>query len=171
MDSRIKNTFTLLPLISGVFVALYLCGFIIAAYLPFIFASRITAELFFREMGFICLFIGMLGVIAIILQNASATKKISVVLILVLLSFMGYVMSQMGANVANDVTVLCRHRTENNKVVVRITNKDAPMSANCYEASTFTATYYRISREIFPDTPDLDLSAYTCFGKVWDDAN
>lgn len=119
-------------------------------------------------MKIICLFVGMVGVVAIILQNASATKKISVVLILALLSFMGYIMSQMGANVANDVTVLCRHRTENNKVVVRITNKDAPMNANYYEAFTFTATYYRISREIFSDTPDLNFEAYTCFGKVWE---
>ena len=168
MDSRIKNSLVFLPLLSGIFVALYLCSFLIAAYLPFVFASRIVAEFFFRKMGFICLFVGIMGVVAVILQHVSVAKKIGVVLILVLLSFMAYVMSQMGANVANDVTVLCRHRTENNKVVLRITNIDAPMSANYYEATTFTATYYRINREIFSDTPDLDLNIYTCFGKIWE---
>ncbi|MBK9459608.1 MAG: hypothetical protein KA783_06090 [Chitinophagales bacterium] len=168
MDSRIKNILTYLPLLSGVFIAVYLLGFLIAAYLPFIFASQTIAQNFFWQMGVVSLWIGLLGTIGAWLQSTSISKKITITVILVLLSIMAYIMSYMGAKVANNVTVVCRHRTELNKVIIQITNKDDAVTVNTYEAQLFATNYYRIKRQIFVDTPNLNFNAYTCFGEVFD---
>lgn len=168
MDSRIKNILAYLPLLSGVFIAFYLLSFLIAAYLPFIFASQTIAQNFFWQMGVVSLWIGLLGTIGAWLQSTSISKKITITVILVLLSIMAYVMSYMGAKVANNVTVVCRHRTELNRVIIQITNKDDAITVNSYEAQLFATNYYYIKRQIFVDTPDLNFNAYTCFGEVFD---
>lgn len=168
MDSRIKNILTYLPLLSGAFIAFYLLSFLIAAYLPFIFASQTIAQAFFRQMSLVSLLIGLVGIIGAWLQSTSISKKITITVILVLLSIMAYIMSYMGAKVANNVNVICRHRTELNKFIIQITNKDDAIAVDSYEAQSFTTNYYRIKRQIFVDTPDLNFNAYTCFGKVFD---
>ena len=168
MDSRIKNILTYLPLLSGVFIAVYLLSFLIAAYLPFIFASQVAAQNFFGQMSLLSLSIGLVGTIGAWLQSVSSSKKIAISIILILLSVMAYIMSYMGAKVANNVTVVCRHRTELNGVIIQITNKDDVIAVNSYEAQLFATNYYYIKRQIFVDTPDLNFNAYTCFGEVFE---